>query len=336
MKKENNKKSILGFSIGDVNGIGPEILIKSLSNKKLIDLFTPIIFCNPEIIDYYCKLFKKKINYNLIHSINNISSNRINIIKVSNENVEINPGKIKRKTGNHAFKSLEITTDHLIKNEIDGIVTLPINKKNIQSEKFNFPGQTEYFHIKLKSKNYLMMMLSKKIKIGIYSGHIPFKEITNKLTINKLKNKIKVLINSLKKDFNIKKPKIAVLGLNPHAGERRMLGNEEKKIIEPVIEIVNEKNRLVYGPFSSDAYFGSNKFKKYDATFALYHDQALIPFKMLSFYEGVNFTSGMKYIRTSPDHGTAYDIAGKNLANNTSLDNSILLNLQIINNRKNY
>lgn len=333
MKKENKKKPILGFSIGDINGIGPEILIKSLSNNKIISLFTPIIFCNPEIIDFYSLILKRKLNYNLVSSINEIIRNKINIIKVSNNRIRINPGKSKKNIGNYSFKSLKIATKHLLDEKIDGIVTLPINKKNIQSDAFNFPGHTEYFYRKSKSNNYLMMMVSKKIKMGIYSSHIPFKSITKKLTIDKLKNKIKVLIESLKKDFKIKNPKIGILGLNPHAGEENMIGSEEKEIIIPLIKLLNNQNNFLYGPYSSDGYFGSNKFQKYDATFALYHDQALIPFKMMSFYEGVNFTSGINYIRTSPDHGTAYEIAGKNLANNTSLDNSILLNLEIINNR---
>ena len=332
MKKE-KKKPIIGFSIGDINGIGPEILIKSLSNNKIVNLFTPIIFCDPEIIDFYSIILKNKLNYNIVTSINEIIRDKINVIKVSNNSIRVNPGKIEKNIGNYSLKSLELATKHLFNNKIDGIVTLPINKKNIQSDVFNFPGHTEYFYRKSKSENYLMMMISNKIKIGIYSGHIPFKSITEKLNIDELKNKINVLIDSLKNDFKIKNPKIGILGLNPHAGEENMIGSEEKKIIMPLIKLLNNENNFLYGPYSSDGYFGSNKFQKYDATFALYHDQALIPFKMMSFYEGVNFTSGINYVRTSPDHGTAYEIAGKNLANNTSLDNSILLNLEIINNR---
>ena len=330
MKKLNKKKPIIGFSIGDINGIGPEILIKSLSNYNLTKLFTPLVYCNFEIIDYYSKILKKKLSYEKIESINNIKPNKINLIKVTNKKININPGKIKNEAGVYSFKSLELSTKDLIKKKIDGIVTLPINKKNIQSEKFKFPGHSEYFAKKCNSKDFLMMMVSKKLKIGFFTGHIPFKLISKKLSKLQLINKINILMDSLKNNFKINNPKIGVLSLNPHAGEDNMLGNEEDKIIKPAIKELNNKNNNVYGPFSSDSYFGNKLYKKYDATFSLYHDQGLIPFKMISFSDGVNFTAGLKYIRTSPDHGTAYDISGKNEANNISLDKSILLNLKII------
>ena len=329
MKKLIKKKPIIGFSIGDINGIGPEILIKSLSNDNLTNLFTPLVYCNFEIIDYYSKILNKKLFYEKIDSINNIKPNKINLIKVTNKRININPGKIKKEAGIYSFKSLELSTNDLIKKKIDGIVTLPINKKNIQSEKFKFPGHSEYFAKKGNSKDFLMMMVSEKLKIGVFTGHIPFKLISKKLSKLELINKINILINSLKNNFKIHNPKIGVLGLNPHAGEEDMLGKEEKKIIKPVIRELN-KNNNVFGPFSSDSYFGNKLYEKYDATFSLYHDQGLIPFKMVSFSDGVNFTAGLKFIRTSPDHGTAYDISGKNQANNISLDKAILLNLKII------
>ena len=329
MKKINKKKPIIGFSIGDINGIGPEILIKSLSNKNLTNLFTPLVYCNFEIIDYYSKILNKTLFYEKIESINNIKPNKINLIKVTDEKININPGKIKKEAGVYSYKSLELSTKDLINKRIDGIVTLPINKKNIQSKKFKFPGHSEYYAKKSNSNHFIMMMVSKKLKIGVFTGHIPFKSISKKLSKLELINKINILINSLKKNFKIDKPKVGVLGLNPHAGEEDMLGNEEKKIIKPAIKELN-KNNNVFGPFSSDSYFGNKLYKKYDATFALYHDQGLIPFKMISFSDGVNFTAGLKFIRTSPDHGTAYDISGKNQANKISLDKAILLNLKII------
>jgi len=330
MKKLNKKKPIIGFSIGDINGIGPEILIKSLSNNNLTNLFTPLVYCNYEIIDYYSKILKITLLYEKIDCINDIKLNKINLIKVTNAKINIEPGKIKKYAGVYSYKSLQLSTNDLIKNKIDSIVTLPINKKNIQSEKFKFPGHSEYFAKKSKSKHFLMMMISKKLKIGVCTGHIPFKFISKKISKLELINKINILIDTLKNNFKINNPKIGILGLNPHAGEDNMLGKEEKKIINPAIKELNNKKNNLFGPFSSDSYFGNKLYKKYDATFALYHDQGLIPFKMISFSEGVNFTAGLKFIRTSPDHGTAYDISGKNLANNISLDKAILLNLKII------
>ena len=330
MKKLNKKKPIIGFSIGDINGIGPEILIKSLSNHNLTKLFTPLVYCNFEIIDFYSKILKKKLVYEKIDSLNKIKPNKINLIQITNNRINVNPGKIKKEAGIYSFKSLELSTNDLIKKKIDGIVPLQINKKNIQSEKFKFPGHSEYFAKKTNSKDFLMMMVSEKLKVGVLTGHIPFKFISKKLSKLELIKKINILMNSLKNNFKINNPKIGILSLNPHAGEDGMLGNEEDKIIKPVIKKLNHKNKNVYGPFSSDSYFGNKLYKKYDATFSLYHDQGLIPFKMISFSDGVNFTAGLKFIRTSPDHGTAYDISGKNQANNISLDKAILLNLKII------
>jgi len=335
MKKKNKEKPIIGFSIGDINGIGPEILIKSLSNDAILNQFTPVIFCNPEIINYYCKILNKEINYILVNSISKIILNKINLIKITDDKICVNPGKIENYAGHYSFLSLQKGTQNLLYNKIDGIVTLPINKKTIQSNKFDFPGHTEYFNNISKSREYLMMMISKKIKIGVYSGHIALKDVSKELKLKRLKRKIQVLIDSLIKDFKIKNPKIAILGLNPHAGEMGMFGNEEEKIIKPVLKLINiKKHKIIYGPFSSDGYFGSQKFMRYDATFALYHDQALIPFKIFSSNKGVNFTSGLEHVRTSPDHGTAYDLAGRNVSNHDSLTNCILLNIEIINNRK--
>ena len=253
MKKLNKKKPIIGFSIGDINGIGPEILIKSLSNHNLTKLFTPLVYCNFEIIDFYSKILKKKLVYEKIDSLNKIKPNKINLIPITNNRINVNPGKIKKEAGIYSFKSLELSTNDLINKKIDGIVTLPINKKNIQSEKFKFPGHSEYFAKKTNSKDFLMMMVSEKLKVGVLTGHIPFKFISKKLSKLELIKKINILMNSLKNNFKINNPKIGILSLNPHAGEDGMLGNEEDKIIKPVIKKLNRKNKNVYGPFSSDS-----------------------------------------------------------------------------------
>ena len=310
MKKLNKKKPIIGFSIGDINGIGPEILIKSLSNHNLTKLFTPLVYCNFEIIDFYSKILKKKLVYEKIDSLNKIQPNKINLIPITNNRINVNPGKIKKEARIYSFKSLELSTNDLIKKKIDGIVTLPINKKNIQSEKFKFPGHSEYFAKKTNSKDFLMMMVSEKLKVGVLTGHIPFKFISKKLSKLELIKKINILMDSLKNNFKINNPKIGILSLNPHAGEDSMLGNEEDKIIKPVIKKLNHKNKNVYGPFSSDSYFGNKLYKKYDATFSLYHDQGLIPVKLIAFDEAVNTSLGLPFVSTSPDHGTALDIAG--------------------------
>lgn len=334
MKKPINKKIILGFSIGDYNGIGPEILLKAFSNFNLFKKCIPVVFCNLEILVYYKKLLKSKIIIKKVKNLNeDLNDNCLNVFSCFNKNINIEPGKIKKSAGRYSIISLEESTNALINNQIHGIVTLPISKINSQNKNFNFPGHTEYFMSKFNVKNNIMIMNSNLMTLGLISGHIPL----NRVNINTIKiqaeEKIRIFTDTLKYDLLKKNPKIAILGINPHAGENGLLGNEEIKVIIPLMNKLNRKERILYGPFPSDSFFGLRMFKEFDGVISWYHDQGLIGFKSFCFEKGVNFTGGLPIVRTSPDHGTGYNIAGKGIANEKSLLESIKLNLKIISNR---
>ena len=334
MKKDINKKKIIGFSIGDYNGIGPEILIKSFLNSNLFDRCIPIVFCEKKILEFYNNLFNYKLE---IKEINNFKSEyRKNIIYTYNneENkLKIEPGHISKSAGNYSIKSLNKSVNSLDKKKIDGLVTLPISKINSQSDLFSFPGHTEFLKSRYDIDDNIMIMYSKIMIIGFHTGHIPLNEVSSYMNNSLIENKLKLFINTLKNDFNIKFPKIAVLGLNPHSGENGMLGTEELNKIVPITNKLKNKENQIEGPFPADSFFGSKKFQNYDGVFSWYHDQGLVGFKSFSFENGVNYTGGLPIIRTSPDHGTAFNIAGKGIANNNSLTESVKLNIQIINQR---
>jgi len=249
--------------------------------------------------------------------------------------VEIEPGVVSEKAGELAFLSLSKAVEDLKSNFIDAIVTAPINKANVQNEQFQFPGHTEYFAKEFEQENYLMMMCSEDLKLAVATGHIPLSEVKETLTKEHLRKKLDVLLESLKVDFQIDRPKVAVLGLNPHAGENGLLGNEEMDVIGPVITELKKKGHLVYGPYPADGFFGAMLYRKYDAVMAMYHDQGLTPFKLLAFERGVNFTAGLPIVRTSPDHGTAYNIAGKGIADETSMREAIYLAIDLVKKRSN-
>ena len=335
MKKDINKKIIIGFSIGDYNGIGPEILLKSFSNSKLFLEFIPLVFCDKYILEFYSKKYGYDFKIKETNNLESISDeNSIYAYPISNKKIEILPGKIKKKSGNYAVKSLLECTNALKNYKIDGIVTLPISKINSQSIKFPFPGHTEYFLKEFNSEDNMMIMHSDLMTIGFITGHLPLNEIKSVINPNKIFTKFNIFLDSLKKDLNIKNPKIAVLGYNPHAGEDGLLGKEELNLIDPIIKKLNTSKKIFEGPFPADSFFGLKKFKNYDGVISWYHDQGLIGFKSFSFEDGVNYTGGLPIVRTSPDHGTAFNIAGKGTASEKSLTESIKLNLKIINNRK--
>lgn len=335
MKKDINKKIIIGFSIGDYNGIGPEILLKSFSESKLSQKFIPVVFCNKFILEFYSKRFGYHFKIKEIKNLDSIiDDNSIYTFPILKEKLEILPGEIKKESGKYAVMSLNECTYALKKNKIDGIVTLPISKINSQSIKFTFPGHTEYFLNEFRSEDNMMIMHSELMTIGFITGHISLNSIKSVLVPNKIFTKFNIFSDSLKKDFNIKKPKIAVLGYNPHAGEDGLLGKEESNLIYPIIKKLNSSEKIFEGPFPADSFFGLKKFKNFDGVISWYHDQGLIGFKSFSFEDGVNYTGGLPIVRTSPDHGTAFNIAGKGIANEKSLTESIKLNLKIINNRK--
>ena len=335
MKKDINKKIIIGFSIGDYNGIGPEILLKSFSSSDLFNYCIPIIFCDKFVLNFYKEKLQTKINIKSIDKFyNNYNNNCIYTYKSTKQSLKIIPGKIEKDAGIYSINSLNECTEALINQNIDGIVTLPICKINSQNHFFLFPGHTEYFSTKFQVDNNIMIMCSNLMKIGFITGHIPLSSVSKDISKDYAEKKIKVFLESLKKDFKINNPKIAILGLNPHSGEEGLIGNDEKSFIIPLMNELNNKSDIFYGPFSADSFFGLQKFKDYDGVISWYHDQGLVGFKSFCFDNGVNYTGGLPFVRTSPDHGTAFNIAGEGIANEKSLIESIRLNIEIINNRK--
>ena len=335
MKKDFKRKLNIGFSIGDVNGIGPEILLKSLINSDIMKYCVPIVFCDPSILRFYNNLYRYKINISRIKNLNQ-SFNDETLYCFNNKKItfEIELGKVNKASGDYSVNSLLNAVNFLKEKKIEGLVTLPINKKNSQSEVFKFPGHTEFLEKSLNSKESMMIMYSKKMILGLVSGHIPLVKIKDYLKSKIILKKIKLFIRTLKIDFKIKNPKIAVLGINPHSGENGLLGSEEIDIIDPLLLKLNKNKKTLYGPYSADSFFGLKKYNDFDGVLSFYHDQGLIGFKTISFEEGVNYTAGLPYVRTSPDHGTAYNISGKGIASENSLTESIKLNIQILNNRR--
>lgn len=329
------EKIIVGITQGDINGIGLEVIIKSLLDPQLFDLFTPVVFGSNKTASFHRKALNiEDFSFNQIRNISEINHKRANIVNVYEEEVEIELGKQTAAGGKYALKSLEAAVEALQKNQIDVLVTAPINKENIQSPDFQFPGHTEYLDQKFGIGNSLMFLLNDGLRVAVVTGHIPVSDIAQQITTEKILKKINLLHQSLKQDFSIRAPKIAVLGLNPHAGDNGLLGNEENDIIIPAINKAKENNMLVFGPYAADGFFGNETYKGFDAVLAMYHDQGLIPFKTLSFNSGVNYTAGLSIVRTSPDHGTAYDIAGKNVASESSFRKAMYTAIDIYRTRE--
>ena len=329
------EKIKIGISIGDLNGIGGEIVIKTFEDNRILDFFTPIIFASVKTISFLKKHFESRINFIGIHNLAQVQHEKVNIINVWNEDVKIEFGKEDPKIGEYALKSLVAATQALKKSKIDILVTAPINKHNIQSQKFNFPGHTDYLAQELEG-NSLMFMVADTLKVGLLTDHVPVKDISSNITEELIESKINTIYNSLLKDFGILKPKIAILGINPHTGDNGVIGKEDDTILRPTLKKIRENGKLVFGPYSADSFFGSKNYKNFDAIIAAYHDQGLIPFKTLSFGQGVNFTAGLNRIRTSPDHGTAYEIAGKGIADISSFKEAIFTGISIFKMRKTY
>lgn len=331
MKKE--EKIIIGISIGDLNGIGGEIVIKIFEDQRVLELCTPVIYASVKTISFLKKYFKSNLQFNGINNASQVVHGKVNVVNVWKENVNIKFGTENPKIGELAIKSLQFATRDLKKELINVLVTAPINKHNIQSDKFKFPGHTDYLNQELQG-NSLMFMVTDKLKVGLLTDHVPVKDVSAHITKELIISKIETIHKSLKMDFGIRKPKIAVLGINPHTGDNGVIGNEDDEVMRPTLEKIRETGKLVYGPFSADSFFGSNAYENYDAVVASYHDQGLIPFKTLSFGNGVNFTAGLNRVRTSPDHGTAYEIAGKGVADVSSFKEAIYTGIQIFRNRK--
>ncbi len=327
----------IGISIGDINGIGPEVIIKTLSDKKLLDYCVPVIYGSSKIVSYHKNIVGTEFQFVPIRSAERITPERINVVNCWNEVVNITLGKATEEGGQYAFKALEMAVGELKAGFIDALVTAPISKEAMQMAGFPFPGHTEYITQAMSASDSLMMMVSESLRIGLATSHIPLRQVPEALTKDLLMKKIQIFHETMQIDFGYDRPTIAVLGLNPHAGENGMLGNEEEQIIRPAIIECKKKGILVNGPFPADGFFGAGQYHKYDGIIAMYHDQGLIPFKALSFDTGVNYTAGLaKGIRTSPDHGTAFDIAGKNEADPSSFRHALFLALDILRNRRQY
>ncbi len=333
MKK--SEKIKVGISIGDLNGIGIEIILKTFEDTRMLDFCTPIIFGSSKVISFHKKALQIDTNIHGVDDIKKIIHNKINLYHVWKELIDIELGKPTPESGKYAFESLKAATNALKNNEIDVLITAPINKHNIQSEKFQFNGHTEYLESILGGES-LMVLLTEDLKIGLITGHIPINEVANTITPDLIKQKVDIMYNSLQQDFNITKPKIAVLGLNPHCGDQGVIGNEDDEIVKPTLDDIQKNGKLVYGPYAADSFFGSDAYKKFDGVLAMYHDQGLAPFKTLAFGEGVNFTAGLDKIRTSPDHGTAYEIAGKGKANYNSFKQALFKAIEIFKTRKEF
>lgn len=329
-------KLIVGISIGDLNGIGGEIILKALEDTQILDLCTPVIFGSARVLTFNKRAIKSKTNFHGIDSLDNIVDKRVNVLNLWKEQPNINFGKQDKEIGEYAISSLEAATKALKEDKIDVLVTAPIDKWNIQSEKFNFPGHTNYLAKELGGES-LMLLVSGSLRVGLLTDHVPISEVSSHITPALIRKKVKLMAATLLQDFGIRKPKIAVLGLNPHSGDRGVIGKEDDEIVLPTIdEIRKEDGTLVFGPYAADSFFGSDTYSEFDGILACYHDQGLVAFKTMSFGTGVNFTAGLTRVRTSPDHGTAYDIAGKGVANEASFLQAIFLAIDVYRNREEY
>jgi len=330
------QRPVIGVSAGDINGVGTELIIKAFSDHRLLELCTPVIFASNKLINFYRKSIPDaNFNYQNIKDFSRVAPKQVNIYNCWEEEIAIVPGSLTDIGGSYAVKSLTMAVDALRDKKIQGLVTAPIHKKNTQSANFNFTGHTPYLKHAFNASDVLMLMVSDNFRVGLVTEHVPVKDIARYITREAILSKLNILRDSLIKDFGIDKPRIAVLGLNPHAGDEGLIGKEEEEIIKPAIKDAKH-NMLVFGPYSADAFFARNYQSRFDAVLAMYHDQGLIPFKSLASGEGVNYTAGLPMVRTSSDHDTAFDIAGKNRADATSFLASIYACIDIIRNRQEY
>jgi 4-phospho-D-threonate 3-dehydrogenase / 4-phospho-D-erythronate 3-dehydrogenase len=333
MKKAEN--IIVGISIGDLNGIGSEVVLKTFEDARMLELCTPVIFANVKQLSFIKRNLNSEINLHGIDRLDQLVLGKINVLNVWREGFDLNLGTNDETVGEYAIKSFVTATQALKEGKVDVLVTAPINKYNIQSDTFKFPGHTDYLAQELEG-DALMFMVQDNLRVGLLTDHIPVSEVSSHLTEALITKKIETIKQSLIQDFSINKPRIAVLGVNPHCGDGGVIGNEDDAILKPTLKKIFEKGTLVFGPFPADGFFGSNQYEKYDAVIATYHDQGLIPFKTLSFGNGVNYTAGLNKIRTSPDHGTAYDIAGKGIADYNSFKEAVYLAIDIFHSRNQY
>lgn len=332
-----HNKIVVGITHGDINSISYEVIIKALTDNRVLDLCTTVVYGSPKVAAYHRKTLNiNNFSFNIIKNPDEANPKKPNIINCVDEEIRVELGKSADYAGVSSVQALEMAAQDLADNKIDVLVTGPVNKYNIQSDKFNFAGHTEFLENKFNSPGALMFMVNEYLRVGVVTGHVPISKVSEYITQDSILRKIRIMNASLIQDFGIRKPRIAVLGLNPHAGDNGIIGDEEQREIIPAIETAFKENILAFGPFPADGFFGSYQLRKFDAVLAIYHDQGLVPFKALSTEGGVNFTAGLPVIRTSPAHGTAFDIAGKNEASPDSFRKAIYFACDIFNNRNKY
>ncbi len=331
----NEEKIKVGISIGDLNGIGSEIILKTFQDARILDFCTPVIFASVKTMLFFNKHFKVDIKYHSLNNLDAIVDGKINVFNLWKDQPNINFGQEDKKAGDYALKSFKASVKALKEAKIGMLLTAPIHKASIQSDDFKFPGHTDYLAQELQG-DCMMLMVSGDLRVGLLTDHVPVKDIATAITPELIETKIASIHNTLKQDFRISKPKIAVLGINPHTGDNGVIGNEDDTILRPTLKKIKENGVLVFGPYAADSFFGSNNYKAFDAIIASYHDQGLIPFKTLSFGQGVNFSSGLDKVRTSPDHGTAFEIAGKGTADISSFKEALFSGIKIYKNRREY
>lgn len=331
-------KILVGITQGDSNGIGYEVIIKALSDPRILEQFTPVIYGSSKIFSFYRKTIPEieQMDTNAINNAREAHPKRVNIVNCLPDSAYAEPGQATPESAKAAIACLDRAVEDLKAGEIDVLVTGPINKKAMSGQGFGFPGHTEYIQNAFGVKDVTMLMVSSRIKVGVVTGHIPLKDVAASITEEKILSKLRLINESLQKDFCIDKPRIAVLSLNPHSGDGGLLGDEEGRIIIPAIKKAVDEGILAFGPFSPDGFFGLSHYENFDATLAMYHDQGLAPFKALSFEDGVNFTAGLPVVRTSPDHGTAFEMAGRDEADPLSMRAAIFTAIDIYRKREQF
>ena len=332
------RKITIGITQGDTNGIGYEVIIKALSDARILEICTPVVYGSSKFFGMYRKDIPEteNINTNVISSAKDAHPKRVNIVNCLPDNLQIEPGQTTADGAKAAILSLEKAVEEIKAGHLDAIVTAPFNKYLVNEETFKYARHTEYLVSQFGAEDGLMFLCSDQMRVGVATGHIALSKVSQALNPELIVSKLKIMNDSLMKDFNIVKPKLAVLGLNPHSGDKGLMGDEEMNVITPAIKMAQEQGILAYGPYPPDGFFGVNMQYKFDAVLSMYHDQGLIPFKSLAFDSGVNFTAGLPIVRTSPDHGTAFDLAGQNKANPQSMISSIYLAVDVVRNREKY
>lgn len=325
-----SEKPRIGITLGDINGVGPEVVIKSLCDNRILNMITPVIYGSSKVLSFYKKqLNMEEFNYSQVRNRGQYAPKQVNVVNTWDESLEAHPGKASKESGRAALQALQQAASDLKDGLLDALVTAPIDKSTIHSDEFPFKGHTEFLAEFFSTKDHLMLLTSDTLRVGLVTEHVAISQVASLITRERVESKYKALELSLKKDFGITKPKIAILGLNPHAGDNGLIGEEDEKILKPLINDLKNQGKVVYGPLPADGFFAAGAYLKYDGILAMYHDQGLTPFKTIAFDSGVNYTAGLPVVRTSPDHGTAYAIAGKNQADEKSMRQAIYSALDI-------